>query len=190
MARVSGTGSFGNGPSIYDHQQTTFDQDARRTLNGEATFDDASPFFEEWSAEKQRQAFEGLRRSDVNLAALRENSEVFIANNPIYLDTPENGAALNRCLKALFGDCVHTTAQFQKAFEVCCANNNLQLNQAEIEKQQKAAAKQRTQAERSRIVNLTEEELEALPLEEIRRRAIVEHQRQMQEAGERGGNGF
>ena len=129
-------------------------------------------------------------RADVNRAAVGENALTFFALHPEFADTPQNGVAINRTLKAMFGDDVPTIEQFETAYQVACANNLLKLNQAEIAKQAKAALKQRATAERSRIVNLPQEQLETLSLEEIRHLDALERQRELQAAGERGGNGF
>ena len=190
MSRASGAGGFGNGPNIYDQSPTEFDTQARARLKGEQTFDDSSPRFEDWSPEKQRAAYEGMRRSDANLIAINENADIFLAKHPEFVDNKVNGEAINRTLKAMFGDVVHTTEQFEAAYNVARANNILQLDQAELAKQAKAATQQRAKAERKRIVNLTEEELENMPLEEIRRLDVIERQRQLQTEGERGGLGL
>ena len=103
---------------------------------------------------------------------------------------------MNRTLEALYGDRVYTVSEFEKAFQVCCANKSLTLNEAEIVKQkQKASDAQRkavvkTQQERERVRNLSEDEMNTLPLDEVRKHANRQLQEDMQKAGERGGNGF
>ncbi len=150
-SRSFGVGSYGNAPSIV--KESEFDAQVRARLNGESAFDDSSPLFEKWSPEKQRAAFEGMRRADANLTAINEE-------------------------------------QFESAYNVARANNLLELDKAEIVKQQQADSNRRSKAERARIVNLSEEELETMPLEEIRRLDAIEYQKQMQQAGERGGLGL
>jgi hypothetical protein len=162
---------------------------ARRSLNGQQRFDDSSPRFEDWSPAKQRAAFEGMQRADAKLAANAENANLFLSMHPEFVDSEANGAALNSTLKAMFGDVEHTTEQFERAFEVARANNILELDAAEIAKQTRAATQQRAKTERSRIVYRSEDELETMPLEEIRRLDAIERQKQLQESGERGGSG-
>jgi len=186
--RSFGVGSYGNAPSIVENNE--FDTQVRARLNGESAFNDSSPRFEDWSPEKQRAAYEGMRRADANLTTIHENADIFLANHPEFKDTEANGKAINRTLKAMFGDVVHTTEQFEAAYEVARANNLVELDKDEIAKQAKAATQQRAKSERSRIVYRTEAELETLPLEEIRRLDAIERQRQTQEAGERGGLGL
>lgn len=187
-SRSFGVSSFGNGPSLVEENE--FDTQVRARLNGEDAFDDSSPRFEDWSPAKQRAAYEGMCRADVNLTTIHENADTFIANHPEFKDTEANGKVINRTLKAMFGDVVHTSEQFEAAYEVARANNLVELDAAQIAKQKAAATQQRAKAERGRIANLTEEELETMPLEEIRRLDTIERQRQMQREGERGGLGL
>ena len=100
--RTSGVGSYGYAPTIVENND--FDTQTRARLNGENPFDDSSPRFEDWSPAKQRAAFDGLRRSDEKFAVINENADIFIANHPEFLDTKANGEAINRTLKAMFGD--------------------------------------------------------------------------------------
>ncbi len=187
-SRSFGVGSYGNAPSIV--KESEFDTHVRARLNGESQYDDSSPRFEDWSPAKQRAAFEGMRRADANITTINENANTFVADHPEFKDTEANGKAMNRTLKAMFGDVMHTPEQFESAYKVARANNLLELDGAEITKQAKAANQQRVNTERSRIVYRTEAELESMSLDEIRRLDAAERQRQMQQAGERGGNGF
>ena len=190
MSRVSGTGSFGNGPNIHQELPSDFDVATRARLNGESSFDDSSPRFEDWSPAKQRASFEGLQRADANVTEQRANADAFVALHPEIPDTTANAKVLNSTLEAMYGQRVYTIEEFENAAKVARANGLLQLDQAELAKQRAAANEQRAQAERSRIVYRTEAELENMPLEEIRRLDAIERQKQMQQAGERGGNGW
>src|SRR5258708_2727244 len=125
-SRSFGVGSYGNAPSIV--KESEFDAQVRARLNGESAFDDSSPLFEKWSPEKQRAAFEGMRRADANLTAINENADTFIANHPDFLDTASNGKAMNRTLKAMFGDVLHTPEQCESAYNVAPANNRMKLD--------------------------------------------------------------
>jgi hypothetical protein len=188
MSRSSGTGSYGN--AIVHREENEFDTQVRARLRGGSTFDDSSPRFEDWSPEKQRASYEGLQRADANVNDQRENADTFLALHPEMPDTTANAQALNRTLEALYGKRVYSVVEFEKGYEVARANNLLHLDKNELAKQAKAATQQRAKVERSRIVYRTEEELETMPIEEIRRLDAIERQKQMQEAGERGGNGF
>jgi hypothetical protein len=176
--------------------EDTFNKDTRRALDGEKRFDDDSPRFEDWSAAKQRAAYEGLERAEDNKIKQRANADAFLASHAEFIDIDANGQTMNRTLEALYGDRVYTVDEFEKAYEVCRANNSLKIDLAEEAKQQQRAAdaqrktvvKQRQ--ERERLRNLSEDELNALPLEELR--ALVERQQHedMQHEGERGGLGL
>jgi hypothetical protein len=193
MSRNVGTGSFGNGPNVYQQSQSEFDIKARDLLNGKPAFDDSSPRFEDWSPEKQKASYEGLQRADSNLIEQRANADAFLALHPEFIDLNTNGQTMNRTLETMFGDRVYTVAEFEQAYAVCRANNSLQLDQAEIVKQQQAAANQRTKAAlkqradaASRVFN-PHADYDSLSLEEIRERANGG----LQLAGEQqGANGF
>jgi len=132
-----------------------------------------------------------LQRADENIATKKQNADLFADLHPEYLDTRQNGQAFSRTLKAMYGDVAYSVEQFENAYEVCNANGLLQLDQkvmAGQEAEAKAAArKQYADAERSRIVNRTEAELESMSLEEIRRLDAQERLHQMQGRGEEGG---
>jgi hypothetical protein len=170
-----------------------FNKAAREKLNnpsGTPQYNDASSEFGEWSPEKQRAHFDEKVREVETFITNDDHALTFIALHPEWIDSEENGKALTCTAVAMFGQGVWSVQQYEAAYRVACANNLLVLNQAEIAKQKKAALKQRAAAERSRIINLPEEQLENLSLEDFRRLDAEERQRQMQAAGERGGNGF
>jgi len=188
--RTSGVGTFGN--ATIQRDVDPFDDKVRRSLDGEKLFDDESPRFEDWSPAKQRSAYEGMARGDEKSTAHHQNADAFIALHPEFLDTDRNGQAINRTLQTMYGDIVFTVEHFDAAYRVCCANNLLDLDQAEIVKQQQAAANQRAKAAREQRAAATrvfsEVEKENMSLEELREAENREIRRRMQEAGERGGN--
>jgi hypothetical protein len=101
---------------------------------------------------------------------------------------------MNRTLEALYGERVYTVDEFERAYAVCRANNSLQLDQSAIVKQQQAAANARAKAAREQRAAETrvhtEDELNSMSLEDLREVANQGFQRELQAAGERGGNGW
>jgi hypothetical protein len=191
-SRSSGVGSFGN--ATIQRDVDPFNDKVKRSLDGEKLFDDGSPRFEDWSPAKQRAAYEGLARGDEKNIARSQVASAFLQLHPEFIDIDTNAQILTRTLHALFGDVAFTIDQFAKGYEVCRANNSLQLDQAEIVKQQQAVANQRAKAAREQHARETrvfsEDEKENMSLEELREAENREIRRRMQEAGERGGNGF
>ena len=123
------------------------------------------------------------------------NGDAFIAEHPEFVDTVANAQLLVNQMNTMFGEGLHTVDHFEQAYEHLRTKTNfLKLDNAVLAAQQRQAAKQRyaqaRAASAARITNLSEAELENMSLDEIRRLDAIERQRQMQEAGERGGNGF
>jgi hypothetical protein len=118
----------------------------------------------------------------------------FVALHPEFIDINANAETMNRTLEALYGDRLYSVDEFEKAYAVCRANNSLELDEALIVKQQQAAANQRAKAAREQRAAATrvfsEAEKENMSLEELREAENREIRRRMQEAGERGGNGW
>jgi len=193
--RVSGVGSYGNAPSV-PREETEFDTQARARLNGQQVFDDSSPRFEDWSPEKQRAGYEGALRADEKRIANTQSGNEFAQLHVEYLDTDENGDRMVRMLRHLFGNVPYTLSMFESAYQALLITDSLDIDKAEVAKQQqqatnaqrKAVGKQRQ--ERERLRNLSEEEMNTLPLDEVRNHANRQLQEDMQRAGERGGNGF
>lgn len=71
----------------------------------------------------------------------------------------------------MFGDCLHTLEHFEAAYQALRRSDFLALNKTEVARQEKAAAKARAEAERSRDVALSEDELWSMDLDELRMRA-------------------
>jgi hypothetical protein len=145
-------------------------------------------------AEEVRAWAEHFQRADTNAIAQRENADAFLAVHPEFLDTKANGETMNRTLETLYGDRVYTVSEFEKAYRVCCANKSLALDKAEIAKQEQAAADERANAAREQRAQetrtFTEDEKYTMSLDELRQLENREIQKRMQQAGERGGNGW
>jgi hypothetical protein len=190
MSRASGVGIYGN--AIVHREVDPFDDKARRSLDG--TLGELPDTFENWSADRVKEAALGFARADSDRTAQRANADRFLALHKEFVDIDSNGQTMNRTLEALYGDRVYTVAEFEKAYAVCCANNSLELDQALIVKQQQAAANQRAKTAREQHAAATrvfsEDEKENMSLEELRATENREMLLQMQQAGERGGNGW
>ena len=187
MSRATGAGSFGNGPNIYDQSPTEFDQEARDTLNG------LGPSKTKLTAEQVKQAFEDAQREDQRITTNKASADEFMLLHPEYLDTPKNAKLMNETLITLFGVGAYNVAQFEQASSVLRPTGVLELDQAEIVKQQqkavdaqrKAAIKSRADA-RAKVFN-PNTSYDNLSLEELRSRANEE----LSIAGEpEGANGF
>jgi hypothetical protein len=182
--------SVGNYTRTIDTPVDEFDQRVRAFKDD--SLDSMGDKFEFWTAEQVKEAGEGFARADGKRNAINQAADAFLEQHPEIKDTKANGEAFNRTLKALFGeDCVPTIEHFETARRVMLANNTLDIDKkklAEIEAQQKAAAKQQAEAERQASVPPSIDELYSMPLEDLRRLDAVENQRRMQEAGERGGS--
>ena len=188
--RTSGVGGFGYAQPIVKEDE--FDTQARARLNGEPTFDDSSPRFEDWSPAKQRAAYEGLGRADQKGTISRHSADEFLALHPEILDTNNNGDLINK-MKTMFGDVPHTVPQFEAATQALLISDSLDIDKAGVAKQQQAAAnaqrkaaiKNRTDAA-SRAFNQSVD-YDNVSLEELRARANEE----LQQGGvQEGANGF
>jgi hypothetical protein len=116
----------------------------------------------------------------------------FVSLHPEFIDNEDNGKQFNKTLNAMFGaGLTYTVDQFERAYQVCLANNSLELNQAELAKQEQAAAKERAKAARARRAAETrvfsEAELETMSLEELRTVENQAIQKRNQKLGEEGG---
>jgi hypothetical protein len=187
--RTSGVGMFGHS---YLHNQAAEDPlnvKARRSLDG--TLDELPDTFENWSAEQVKEAALGFARADSDRIAQRANADAFLALHREFLDIDANGQTMNRTLAALYGDRLYSVAEFEQAYTVCCANNSLTLDKAEIVKQQQKATNERAKAARAQLAAETrvfsEDEKENMSLEELRAAETREIQQRMQRIGEEGG---
>ncbi len=189
-SRSFGVGSYGN--AFVQREENEFDIDTRRRLDGLDPLN--SEKFEKWSPERVKEAALGFARADSTRIEQKANADLFVALHPEFIDVNENGQTMNRTLEALYGDRLYSVAEFEKAYDVCRANNSLTLDKAEIVKQQQAVANQRAKAAREQRAAATrvfsEAEKENMSLQDLRKAETREIQRQMQQAGERGGNGW
>ena len=167
---------------------------ARRALDG---LGPAQPDkFENWSPEMIREAYNGAVRTDEKRTAINRNADEFVALHPEFLDTDDNGRLVNKMVKTMFGDCVHTVEQFEAAYQALLVTDSLAIDKAEVAKQrQKAADAQRkaaakTRQEREKLRNLSENELETMSLEELRALTDRQLREDMQREAERGGLGL
>ncbi len=190
--RTSGVGGFGYAPPMAN--ETEFDTQARARLNGKPTYDDSSPRFEDWSPAKQRAAYEGMGRTDEVRTVKGHNAKEFVSLHSEYLDTDDNGTLMAKMLKNLFGDVAYSVEQYEAAYQSLLVSNSLDIDQAEVVKQQQAAANaQRKSAIKSRAEASARAfdpniDYVSMSLEEIRARADEESRRQFEAAGARGGN--
>ena len=164
----------------------TLNKGSREILNGVPQFDDESPRFEDWSPEKQRTAFEGMVREDIRTTAIKATADEFILLHPEMPDHIKNGEAIAKNLKLMFGDIAYSVEHFEAAYDVARANGALELDQAVIAKQQqkamdakRKAAQDKRNFEAKRQFN-PEEDYSNLSLDEIRQRADVGTQRELE----------
>jgi len=186
-SRASGAGSFGYGPNIYDQSQSEFDVDARRTLDG------LGPTKSTLTAEQVKQAYEEAARADVKRSTINQNADEFVALHSEFLDTENNGTLMNEMLRNLFGDCAYTIEHFETAYQALRVTNALDINKAEVVRQQQEAADaQRKAALKNRADAAARKfnpanDYESMSLDELRNRANEElHVAGVQE----GANGF
>ena len=113
------------------------------------------------------------------------NTATFLELHPEYVDCDHNSEEMKRCLYARGhwnpeGTKWPTLPQWESAFESLKAVGVLKLNQAELQRQAKGDAQERARQIQARggvaaaAANMpteSEEELETMPLEEVRRRA-------------------
>jgi hypothetical protein len=186
MSRQFGAGRFGNGPNVYNESQSEFDLDTRRRLDG------LGPSSPQLTAEQVKQAYEEALRADETRTTKSQSADEFLALHPEFLDVPKNANLMNDTLKAMFGDCAYTTEHFQAAYNVLCVSDSLDIDKAEVAKQQQAAANVQRKTAIKKVTDAAARafnpnvDYENESLEELRARANEE----LQKAGERGGNGW
>lgn len=186
MSRISGAGSFGNGPNIYDESTTEFDEDARRTLDG------LGPAKPKLTAEQVKQAFEEAQRADEARTIKSQSADEFVALHSEFLDTPNNGTLMSNMLKNLFGDCAYTVEQFEAAYQALLVTDSLDIDKAEVAKQQQKAADAQRKAILKRRADAAARAFnpnanyEEMSLEELRNRANEEIQLGGQQEGAAG----
>src|SRR6266699_3363371 len=97
----------------------------RSTIDG--TLDQLPDTFENWNPERVKEAALGFALADSNRIEQLANADAFLALHREFFDLDSNGQTMNKTLEALYGEKVYTVSEFEKAYEVCCANNSLTL---------------------------------------------------------------
>lgn len=171
-------------PNSADNDE--FNENLRRAHDG------LGPVKPRLTAEQIKAAHEEALAADETRAVNIQNSREFVSLHPEFIDHEKNGEQFNKTLNAMFGaNRAYTVDQFEQTYQVCLANNSLELDQAELVKQEQAAAKERAKAARARRAAETrvfsQTELEAMPLEELRRLEDREIQKRNQKIAEEGG---
>jgi hypothetical protein len=188
-------------PSFLNHQKPSeFDLRARARLGDPdaiAQLDPNDP--DNIPAEHIKAAHNAALREDKSHQDRLEtqaNADAFIAGHPELKDSLPNARLLLNQARTMFGeDGPISVDQWEAAYQHLRVKTDfLAFNADALAKQQKEASRQRyadsRAAEANRIVNLSEQQLETMSLEDIRRLDAEERQRELQAAGERGGNGF
>lgn len=188
--------SFSVGPYYSQQDKDPFDIRIRAKLDGK-TLDQNDP--ENWSPEKIRAAGEMFDRNDKNkqdLIQTGRNGDAFVAAHPEVLDSTKNGELFKHEMNRMFGECLHTVEHYEAAYQSLRASNLVQIDKAKDESRRRAADKQRYDAQKEpsiaqipfdKMTPTQLQQLETMPLEELRRLGAVEAQRQMQLRGEEGG---
>ncbi len=160
----------------HQRAEDPFDAKIRKSLNGEkqTTYTDAADFLENAPLEDLRLAANKLARSDADKVAAEQSKldgDAFTKAHPEWLDTPENSYQLLAHCIAAFGTEHPNFEQMESAFQALRATNLITLNQRALDKQAHSAAQARANTIRERQ-NISEAEMEALPLEVLKRRAL------------------
>jgi hypothetical protein len=158
----------------------------------------------ELTAEQVKLAYEEALRADQahqDAIGSQKNGDAFVAAHPEFVDCRQNALLLLNQMNTMFGEGLHTLEHFEKAFEYLRTKTGfLKLNQAELAKQQRADAKQRYEQELALSTNdawkhelhelppSRQQELETMPLQDLRILAETEHRKNFRLAAERGGS--
>lgn len=187
MARISGTGSFGNGPNVYNETPSEFDQEARAALDG------LGPSKPKLTPEQVRQAYEEAVAADARINENHQSAQEFTSLHAEYLDTPKNGKLMNDTLKAMFGDGAYSVEQFEAAYNVLRVSNSLDIDHAEEAKQAQAAENAKRKAVVKRRADAASRQFDPtanydnLSLEELRALADEEIRNDFERRGQEGG---
>ena len=144
----------------------------------------------ELTAEQVKLAYEEAARADRDTqdrAANQQTGDAFVAGHPEYVDNQANASLMQHEMNTMFGEGLHTLEHFEMAYASLRKTNFLSLDRTVLAAQAKQSAKQRYATESARIAGPTEEEMYAMPLEDIRIAHAQENQRRMQRRGEEGG---
>jgi len=163
-----------------------FNQNLKRAHDG------LGPVRPTLTAEEIKVAYEDALAADETRTNNFQMSDEFVLLHPEFIDHAKNGEQFNATLNVMFGaNRAYTLDQFERCYQVCLANNSLELDKAEIAKQEQAAAKERAKAARARRAAearvFSESELETMSIEEVRKYEDREIQKRNQKSGEEGG---
>ena len=179
--------SIGNYTRNLDAPINEFDARTRAFLN-----DDASQLSPEQqlTADQIKAAAELAEREDQAARAQSENAinaDVFLKTHPWVKDSKANAQLFKHELRVRFGNGPYTIDRYEEAYQSLLESSFLALDEKKFEAHQQEIA-QRHEAEKAALPS--EEDLYTMPLEDLRRLDAIESQKRMQQAGERGGNGF
>jgi hypothetical protein len=96
---------------------------------------------------------------------------------------------MNKMLKNLYGDIAYTTEHFEAAYQSLRVSNALDIDSAEVAKQQQAAATARRKTASKRVTDAAarafnqDADYDNVSLEDLRARANEEMQRRGEEGG-------
>ncbi|MGA9798578.1 MAG: hypothetical protein WBQ68_06195 [Terriglobales bacterium] len=163
-----------------------FNQNIRRAHDG------LEPVKPQLTAEQIKAVYEEALAADETRTNNFQMSDEFVLLHPEFIDNQRNGEIFNATLNAMFGaNRAYTIDQFERVYQVCLANSSLELDAAELSKQEQAAAKERAKAARAKRAAesrvFSEAEKETMSLEELRRLEDREIQKRNQRLGEEGG---
>jgi len=166
-------------PSYFvPRQETSLDAGVRKSLNGEplVTDEDFETLTQNLSADQIKVLFEKGNRSEQQKFAEAEslqNAATWVELHPEYIKNPANSALMQHQLKTNGID-NPTVQDLEVAYGQLKSSNFLKLNQAELARQQKAAAQDRAaniKADGGVFPEWDEEGAYGLDLEEVKRRA-------------------
>jgi type IV secretory pathway VirJ component len=133
---------------------------------------------------------EMFARNDAKTVTQRQNADAFLAQHSEFIDHPANADKMNKALSAMYGERVYTVEEFECAYNALRANKALEIDQAEVVKQQQAAANaaKRAKAVATKAnVEPTIEDMYSMPLDELRMRAAVADEARKRKIAEEGG---
>jgi len=161
--------------------ESSLDAGVRKALNGQplTSDEDFDTLAANLSPEQIKVLFNKAARSEQQKAAdveSRQNSDTWCQLHSEYVDNPANAALMNHQLRTM-GIENPTVQDLELAYEQLKFSGFLKLNQAELARQQKAAAQDRANGIREQggvFPQFNESEAEGLDLEEVRRLANIQ----------------
>lgn len=179
--------SIGSYTRHIDTPETEFDQRVRAFKDD--TLDSFQDNPEFWPKEKIKAAAEMFQRHDqahINAAEVQKTGTAWTKLHPEYVDNDANAQLMRHQLRTN-GVTKATLADFDVAYEQLKESGFLKLDAKILREQEKEAAKQLAETERIRREEPSEDEMYAMPLDEIRMRDAIANQKRMQRIGEEGG---